>query len=536
MAVTTVNLTTASIDVDKFNGTLSAKESGALSAYNSDMKKLIRKVKKLPDYNSETYYIMLVERSDDQTLGGFMPVNSNFGFVFAKANSGKEQLNRTIAHELAHGAFRLWHTFSSENIYVAQQGSTQNLMDYNGTNAELYKYQWDYIHNPQEGVVRWMVDDEEGDAKVKNVVFSKLKDVLPIPGEIGNRYGYDDMETEDEVNDDHVSVKAGDVTYLGLNQKIESLANVIFVSSHEMVTCECVANDVNTKNANGKKATSLLKISAQATQQTINATIYAITTTKEAWSELSVQERQSFFQNNIGQINVDVYSEIEIEKTIYYDSELNIDEGKFTNEADKNLKYFVAKSKFKYVKKSDFDLLDKDGNGYIDVFKNVDDLGLEAHSFNTNITYNNNYSNEILLLNVNARRDCWQIKDAINKSSTTIQLPKTYCRIFSKASPNDLFSIAKPDGKNEEVFVITSVDDESDVLTISKVDVNTAGDQMSTTNMPFTNLKRGFDNLHDADEIITEYGKVDVGGATTNPDQPIIVYAKSYEIQKCCLK
>lgn len=162
-AVTSINLTTASIEVDKFNGTLSAKESGALSAYNSDMKKLIRKVKKLSDYNDETYYIMLVERSDDQTLGGFMPVNSNFGFVFAKANSGKEQLNRTIAHELAHGAFRLWHTFSSENIYVAQRGSTKNLMDYNGTNAELFKYQWDYIHNPEEGIVKWMVDDEEGE-------------------------------------------------------------------------------------------------------------------------------------------------------------------------------------------------------------------------------------------------------------------------------------------------------------------------------------------------------------------------------------
>ena len=159
MAVTTVNLTTASIEVDKFNGTLSAKESGALSAYNSDMKKLIRKVKKLSDYNDETYYIMLVERSDDQTLGGFMPVNSNFGFVFAKANSGKEQLNRTIAHVpiaigVAHGAFRLWHTFSSENLYTAQQGTTRNLMDYNGTNSELYKYQWNYIHNPQQGIVR----------------------------------------------------------------------------------------------------------------------------------------------------------------------------------------------------------------------------------------------------------------------------------------------------------------------------------------------------------------------------------------------
>ncbi|MBR2196778.1 MAG: fibronectin type III domain-containing protein, partial [Salinivirgaceae bacterium] len=102
-AVFGVNLTKTSIEVDKFNGTLSAKESGALSAYNSDMKKLIRKVKKLPDYTDDTYYIMLVAKSDNPALGGFMPVNSNFGFVFAQANSGAGQMNRTIAHELAHG-------------------------------------------------------------------------------------------------------------------------------------------------------------------------------------------------------------------------------------------------------------------------------------------------------------------------------------------------------------------------------------------------------------------------------------------------
>ena len=73
----------------------------------------------------------------------------------------------TTRTHIAHGAFRLWHTFSSENLYTAQQGTTRNLMDYNGTNSELYKYQWDYIHNPQEGVVRWMVDDEES-AVIKN--------------------------------------------------------------------------------------------------------------------------------------------------------------------------------------------------------------------------------------------------------------------------------------------------------------------------------------------------------------------------------
>ena len=127
-AVTTINLTTASIEVDKFNGTLSAKESGMLSAYNKEMKTLIHAVKKLPNYDKQTYYLLLVEQSDNASLGGFMPVNSNFGFVFAQANSGAEQMNRTIAHVpmaigIAHGAFRLWHTFSGENLYTAPQGT-----------------------------------------------------------------------------------------------------------------------------------------------------------------------------------------------------------------------------------------------------------------------------------------------------------------------------------------------------------------------------------------------------------------------------
>ncbi len=65
---------------------------------------------------------------------------------------------------IAHGAFRLWHTFSSENLYTAQQGTTRNLMGYNSTNSELYKYQWDYIHNPQQGIVRWMVEDDESES------------------------------------------------------------------------------------------------------------------------------------------------------------------------------------------------------------------------------------------------------------------------------------------------------------------------------------------------------------------------------------
>ncbi len=96
----------------------------------------------------------------------YMPVNSQYGFIFTKASHTEEQISRAIAHELGHGAFHLWHTFSTENKYVASQGATTNLMDYsnNATSTDLYKYQWDYIHNPEFVVFRG--DDEEGEIKI----------------------------------------------------------------------------------------------------------------------------------------------------------------------------------------------------------------------------------------------------------------------------------------------------------------------------------------------------------------------------------
>jgi len=65
------------------------------------------------------------------------------GFVFLN-NVSADGVARIAAHELGHGAFRLYHTFSSDNRYILPEGTTDNLMDYNGGTA-LYKYQWDYI-------------------------------------------------------------------------------------------------------------------------------------------------------------------------------------------------------------------------------------------------------------------------------------------------------------------------------------------------------------------------------------------------------
>ncbi len=104
---------------------------------------------------------------------GFMPFKRQFGFVFSNETPN---LERTIAHELGHvepgeipssaaigewrfgRAFRLRHTFSSKD-FIANQGDTDNLMDYSQGN-HLHKQQWDYIHNP-EVVIGWFEDDEE---------------------------------------------------------------------------------------------------------------------------------------------------------------------------------------------------------------------------------------------------------------------------------------------------------------------------------------------------------------------------------------
>jgi hypothetical protein len=110
-----------------------------------------------------------------------MPLSKRFGFIFTDRCSS--EIAHTIAHELGHGPFRLYHTFSTENGFTQGQGTTNNLMDYAGANANsLYKYQWDLIHDPQNMLFAFMQDEEEGAAKVSKVEF------LPLINHISSSY------------------------------------------------------------------------------------------------------------------------------------------------------------------------------------------------------------------------------------------------------------------------------------------------------------------------------------------------------------
>jgi GH24 family phage-related lysozyme (muramidase) len=151
------------LEVEDLSGnvTFSNADNAFLSRYTSHMNKVIRTFKRAGNpLDGNTYYLFLIPNPTTDPRQGYMPINGQCGFIFLN-NVSAEGVARVAAHELGHGVFRLYHTFSSDNRYVLPEGTTDNLMDYNGGTA-LYKYQWDYIHDPQTMLFAWAEEEEEG--------------------------------------------------------------------------------------------------------------------------------------------------------------------------------------------------------------------------------------------------------------------------------------------------------------------------------------------------------------------------------------
>jgi hypothetical protein len=106
-----------------------------------------------------------------------------------------------VAHELAHGAFNLFHTFGSEK-FVSGQGTTDNLLDYKG-GMELWKYQWKFIHDPQNLWLKFLQDEEEGEMVDPNdkdnvdiIIESADFDFAPGIGQMKIDYSFDKKSME----------------------------------------------------------------------------------------------------------------------------------------------------------------------------------------------------------------------------------------------------------------------------------------------------------------------------------------------------
>ena len=173
-------------------------ESGIAASFPANMREFNRKFKRSRNVDKDAYYLFLVN-GVSTSKEGFMPFKRQYGYIFNNTEA------QTIAHELGHGAFRLRHTFSPE-AFIANQGSTDNLMDYlpavagaSGSNTKLYKHQWDNVHNPEK-MIGWFEGDEESALDIcfwtksvltYNSLFGKdhvLKPNMPIYNEVKDNF------------------------------------------------------------------------------------------------------------------------------------------------------------------------------------------------------------------------------------------------------------------------------------------------------------------------------------------------------------
>ncbi len=131
-------------DWDAGNDGMQVDDHKFMSRYSNEMKDLKNAYfsQNTSQDTANAVYLFVVHKmvnTEGGNILGYMPRNKSVGFLAPNPS------NRTIAHELGHGLFRLAHTWQLDN--TQPEGSTQNLMDYdNGTT--LLGAQWEQIHNP----------------------------------------------------------------------------------------------------------------------------------------------------------------------------------------------------------------------------------------------------------------------------------------------------------------------------------------------------------------------------------------------------
>jgi hypothetical protein len=150
-ANTTFTITTASnFTFNLGNDGLQEADATLLKKYSLEMRALRDAYKSAnSNYDKNAYYVFVVPNFSIPQLKGYMVRGRAVGFVKAGSDA------KTLAHELAHGAFGLEHTFPA-----IKKDSSNNLLD-DANGIHLVKAQWAQIQNP--GVIfNWLDDEEDG--------------------------------------------------------------------------------------------------------------------------------------------------------------------------------------------------------------------------------------------------------------------------------------------------------------------------------------------------------------------------------------
>jgi hypothetical protein len=145
-----------------WNGGLKVEGSGLFSSSTDDMKEIEYSYKNsIPYFEDEALlFIMpklLPDNNSNMIIEGDMPRSKQIAYLnYDAIKNGTKATNeywgRLIAHELAHGIFRLRHSFdndycNSNNNAACSTFVVDNLMNRNA-GVILSKFQWDAMHDP----------------------------------------------------------------------------------------------------------------------------------------------------------------------------------------------------------------------------------------------------------------------------------------------------------------------------------------------------------------------------------------------------
>ncbi len=132
------------------NDGLDAADATLMSKYSGEMRALRNAYKNLDTlYDKEAYYLFVVPSFNNQNIHGYMVRGRAVGFISTSI------ISKEIAHELAHGAFNLEHTFPK-----IEKSTSTNLLDYTNGNQLVYE-QWNKIQNVTSSF-NWFDNEEDG--------------------------------------------------------------------------------------------------------------------------------------------------------------------------------------------------------------------------------------------------------------------------------------------------------------------------------------------------------------------------------------
>ena len=141
--------------------TIQTDKNTITSTYSTEQ----QNINKLYQGKDNTYVLFITDKASSANILGYMRLNGQFGYVFNSAN------DKTPAHELGHGIFKLEHSFET---YKIAEKSTDFLMDYS-SGTVLNHQDWKQINDPAFKLYTFQ-SQVSGEYKVKNLEYVCVDD------------------------------------------------------------------------------------------------------------------------------------------------------------------------------------------------------------------------------------------------------------------------------------------------------------------------------------------------------------------------